>query len=432
MKKITSPFSLKKALFESIGKLMENKDGFFENPRTDFSRIQKISLHDTMLFPMVISNEKTAVEMLDYFPTDALPSQSAMSYRRDQLKVAAYEALFKDFTSKLSQNRTFHGLRVIACDGTRLNTPYNPKDTESFVDCIEGRKGFNQYHLITCYDVLNEVFTDAVIQGYYSMNEKLAFCTMLDRYPTNAPFLFVCDRGFASYNTVAHVQKNGHFFLIRLTAPMAHKIFPDTQDIEHADVLDVVDTYYIGRIRNKESKQLKNYHFKNSTHRFDFIPVGSKRIESYQARLVKFPLPSGEYEYLLTNLPQEKFTLSDLKKLYQMRWGVEISYRYLKYASGMVYMHSIKQKFLFQEIFAKLTLYNFCTAVKKCLKKTSDNCKHKYVTEKTYLIKSCIRFLKNQLEDIIDLVENKKVPVRADRTFSRNLRRRHANTLQYR
>lgn len=418
---------------ESIDALMEKKEDFFENPKTDFSRIQKISLHDTMLFPMVISNEKTAVEMLDYFPSDAIPSQSAMSYRRDQLKVSAYEALFKGFTSKLPQKRTFHGLHVIACDGTRVNTPYNPKDTDSFADCIENRKGFNQYHLITCYDVLNEVFTDAVIQGYHSMNEKLAFCTMLDRYPADAPSLFVCDRGFASYNVISHVQRNGHFFLIRLTAPMAHKIFPDTQDIERADVLDIEDTYYVGRVRSKEHSQLKNYHFISVKRTYDSIPAGSMTLERFHVRLIKFPLPGGSYEYLLTNLLQETCSLLDLKELYRMRWGIETSYRYLKYASGMVYMHSVKQKFLFQEIFAKLTLYNFCTAAGQCRKeKTSGPRKYKYVIEKTYLVKACIRFLKGQLVDVIELIEKRKVPIRAGRTFERNLRRRHANTLQYR
>lgn len=96
-------------------------------------------------------------------------------------------------------------------------------------------------------------------------------------------------------------------------------------------------------------------------------------------------------------------------------------------------MHSVKPQFIFQEIYAKLTLYNFCTAIKQCTEiENSSKQKHQYVIEKTYLIKCCIRFLRDMLDDIIKLVEKRKVPVRAGRKFDRNLRRQHADTLQYR
>lgn len=432
MKKST-PYVWKNALLDSIDSIAQNKATYFENPETAFSRTQKISLRDTILFPMVASNESTSVELLDYFPMKDLPSQAAMSYRRNQLKLSAYQAVFQDFTRKLPQEKNYCGMRVIACDGTRLNTPYNPQDTDSYVNCIEGRKGFNQYHLTTCYDVLNEVFTDAVIQGYYSMNEKLALCTMMDRYNSDNPILFVADRGFSSYNVIAHAFYNKQFFLLRLPFPMAKNIFCDTQNISDNDIMDIEDTFYVGRVRNKISKTLKNYHFRAKNKPYDYIPIGSKEIDSFSVRLVKFPLPSGETEYLLTNLPKNTFSIADLQELYRLRWNVETSFRYLKYASGIIYMHSLKQKFLFQEIFAKLTLYNFCTAVNQCINlKTTANLAHKYVIEKAYLVKSCIRFLKGQLKYIIQLVKKRKVPIRAGRKFERNIRRGHADTLQYR
>lgn len=436
--KTISPSYWKEMYLQSIDKLFEHKDLYFENPEKAFSRTQKISLWDTMLFPMVADNCSTAIELLDYFTKndlqlDILPSQAAMSYRRDQLKVSAYKDVFTDFTSKIPQKKTFHGLQVIACDGTRLNTPYNPKDLNSFVNHIEGRKGFNQYHLTTCYDVLNEVFTDAVIQGYHSMNEKLALSEMMDRCGGTLNLLFVADRGFASYNVVAHAVNNGHNFLIRLTKPMAKKIFFDTVNLDEVETCDLEDTFYVGRVRNKNSKALSNYHFVSNEKKYDYVPVKSEKIDQFHARLVKFTLPGGNTEYLLTNLPKKKFTISDLKELYRLRWEIETSFRHLKYASGMVHMHSIKPKFIFQEIFAKLTLYNFCTAVKLCTHvKSSKQLKHNYVIEKTYLIKTCIRYLKDMLSDIITLIEKRKVPVRAGRSSERNIRRQHADTMQYR
>ena len=42
-----------------------------------------------------------------------------------------------------------------------------------------------------------------------------------------------------------------------------------------------------------------------------------------------------------------------------MRWGIETSFRTLKYTLGLVYFHSKKEEYITQEIFAKLTMYNF-------------------------------------------------------------------------
>ena len=40
-------------------------------------------------------------------------------------------------------------------------------------------------------------------------------------------------------------------------------------------------------------------------------------------------------------------------------WGIEVSFRYLIHANGLLYFHSKKPEFLKQEIYANLILYNF-------------------------------------------------------------------------
>lgn len=431
MRKLT-PCKLKKILFESIDQLLENKDKYLTNPRTDFSRTQKISFRDTMLFPMIAANESTSVEMLDFFSSSKLPTQAAMSYRRDQVNTDAFKTLFTSFTARLPQKKTFRGMHLIACDGTRLNTPYDPSNQESFVKCIKNRKGFNQYHLVTCYDVLNEVFTDAVIQGYHSMNENLAFTTMMERLPNNTNMLFTADRGFSSYNVIAHAINGGHHFLIRTTAAMAKNIFRDTNKVFESDFFDIEDDIYVGRVRTNQFLSLDNYHYVSKYQPYDYIAPKSKEIDCFHLRLVKIILPGGEPEYLITNLPQSSFSVDDLKEIYRLRWGIETSFRYLKYASSLIHIHALKPAFIFQEIFSKLILYNFCTAVDRiATKEKRSDLKHEYSTERTYLIKSCIRFLKGKLRSLLDVIQKRKVPVRTGRKFERNLRTQHADTLQY-
>ena len=61
----------------------------------------------------------------------------------------------------------------------------------------------------------------------------------------------------------------------------------------------------------------------------------------------------------MTDLPADEFPLSALKELYAMRWGVETSFRDLKYTVGLLCFHSKKSSFILQEIWARLTMYNF-------------------------------------------------------------------------
>lgn len=76
-------------------------------------------------------------------------------------------------------------------------------------------------------------------------------------------------------------------------------------------------------------------------------------------RVTRIKLSDGSYECLVSNLPMPEFTSDDLKDIYHARWNIETSFRYLKYAVGMTSFHAKKVEFVKQEIFAKLTLYNF-------------------------------------------------------------------------
>ena len=74
---------------------------------------------------------------------------------------------------------------------------------------------------------------------------------------------------------------------------------------------------------------------------------GKKHSHLYflQFRVVKIKTAENTYEYLITNLPFS-FTLDDIRECYHWRWGIEISFRYLKHATGLLYFHSKQPEFL--------------------------------------------------------------------------------------
>ncbi|WP_306756916.1 transposase [Agathobacter rectalis] len=49
--------------------------------------------------------------------------------------------------------------------------------------------------------------------------------------------------------------------------------------------------------------------------------------------------------------------------IYHLRWGIETSFRELKYAIGLTSFHARKPDFIKQEIYARLLLYNYCELI---------------------------------------------------------------------
>ena len=117
------------------------------NPVSDFTRTKKISFNQTMIFPMIAGSDNVSTELLSFFGEDKMPFPSAMIQRRNQVKPEAFRELFTRFTKQFPVLKTFNGYQLVACDGSRLNLPYNPSDPDSFIQCISGREGINQIHL---------------------------------------------------------------------------------------------------------------------------------------------------------------------------------------------------------------------------------------------------------------------------------------------
>ena len=76
-------------------------------------------------------------------------------------------------------------------------------------------------------------------------------------------------------------------------------------------------------------------------------------------RIVRFPISEDSFEVILTNLPADDYPPLEIKHLYSMRWGIETSFRSLKYTVGLLYFHSKKAEYIRHETVARLIMYNF-------------------------------------------------------------------------
>lgn len=426
----------KQVLRSTISSLFDCREEFLSNPDSDFTRVQKISFEQTMVFPMVGGSENTNTELLDFFGEEGIPFASALIYRRNQVKPEAFQALFHQFTKKIPVPNTFHGFQLAGFDGTRTNLPYHPSDQDTFIQSIKGRKGINQMHLNCLYDLMNDIFLDVEIQGIHQMNEQAAFCAVLDRNSqddSKRKRIYILDRGFASYNIFAHAIHNGQFFLIRTSDKFAKSLCRDHKEWLDSSSFDKKLSVLIGRRRTKENTKNKDFHYIARRRNYDYIEPGSDKTESLPLRILKFPIGEDSYEYTVTNLPEYAFSESAIKQLYGLRWNEEVAFRFLKYAGNLVHFHSLKKAHLIQEIYGKLTFYNFSSflamVIGRIQKKTD---KYVYALNHTQAQKVCIRFLRGAVKDPAKLICKYLVPIRPGRKFHRNLRTQSADTLNYR
>lgn len=179
----------------------------------------------------------------------------------------------------------------------------------------------------------------------------------------------------------------------------------------------------------------EKYRWLHPQRSFDFIaPEDRDSIYTLSFRLVKITLDNGMYEYLITNLPEKRFSIIDLKELYKIRWKIETSFLFLKYGIALNYFHSIIRDFISQEIFARLILFNFISLIISCIEVQASDTKYSYQISISDAIYKCRLFLIKRMQNIafIDLLLSDKTPVRPDRTFKRNMQSQRLKSLQNR
>lgn len=235
--------------------------------------------------------------------------------------------------------------------------------------------------------------------------------------------LIIADRGYENYNLMAHIQEKGWFFLIRIKDIHSKKCMAAALDLPDTDSFDLAIDLALTRTKNKETSGLFNdrnhFRFLPSTSTFDFLPKGKPSNEGgtfylLPFRIVRFKITEESYETVVTNLPKDSFPPAQLKELYNMRWGIETSFRELKYTVGLLHFHAKKVEYIYQEIFARLIMYNFAELITSHVVVKQKNRKYPYRINFAAAVHICRNFfLKNiSPSDIEALLLMHLLPVR--------------------
>lgn len=352
---------------------------------------------------------------------------SALSQRRAQIPPEVFRNVFDRFNAGCVDNALFRGYRLLAVDGTTINLPRNPA-APSFVQNDGIPNGVNQLHVTPLYDLLSRTFADVVIQPEPRKDEIGALVEMLERNTFPQKTLIIADRGFEGYNLIAHcLEKPNVDFLIRVK--QSRSAMREVAKLPMME-LDCMVGFTITTTQTNADKQGGYIHLqvpkkskagsKTRRGRWDFPSPYPMRF-----RICRFLLDNGEFETVATSLPAS-FTLDDIKELYHLRWGIETSFRDLKYTLGLVNLHGKSDAFAEQEIYATLTAFNYASRVcREVIVRQPKDGVYAYKVNFKMAVMLCKEFLRTPNTDgekLLQEIARYTVPVRPNRQDERNLR----------
>jgi hypothetical protein len=413
---------------------------FFKNPEKDFTRDRKLPFKSMMQMIISMGGNSIYKELLETQGySEDTAATSAFVQQRDKILPYAFEFLFREFTSKYTETNAFRGYRLLAVDGSSLRIAPTSDADGTFVS-QSSASGYCAMHLNAMYDLLNRLYVDAILQPEKQMNEQRAMADMIDRSEIDDKVIVIADRGYESYNLFAHAERKGWKYLIRVKDLDSSGILSGLS-LPKSEEFDVQINRIITRKQTKEVKENPDiYRFVPSNVKFDYLEKRTNRStnEMYRMsfRVVRFKVTDDIYETVITNLDQTEFSPDDLKELYRMRWGIETSFRDLKYTVGLINFHAKKRDFITQELFARLTIYNFAEMVTSHIIISKADRKLTYQVNFTVTVHLCKRFLRTQRNEtppnIEALIRKNILPIRPGRKDKRNLRSKSAVSFLYR
>lgn len=243
-----------------------------------------------------------------------LPTASAYCQARQKLQPELFAALNQQTTSdfyRLSATDgslvRWHGHRMVGVDGTTLNLPDTPELRRAFSVVANQHTTYLQGSAVVLYDLGND-FGLAAHLGPLSGEKGPLFENLWSQ--TQAGDVLVLDRNFADYELIVRATQAGRHVVIRCS-----RHFKAVKQFWQSDTHDQVVTLEVPQT-NELRKLVKQ----------------QKLPASLQVRLLKFTLPDGQCEVLLTDLSDpHTYPAIEFYQLYGRRWGQETYYDRFKH-----------------------------------------------------------------------------------------------------
>ena len=361
-----------------------------------FTRKRKLPFYALLKFLLSMHKTSTQSALGNFLERKGITmSQQALSKARSKFDHTPFLKLFNGIRNAfysseyIDKLHKFNGKFLIAIDGSDTALPNLPSLLKKFGGT--GSKASSPTaRMSIAYDILNDFIMEAnfsplnVSERDHAQNHIEQVGKIIDLKDS----VFIMDRGYASQELIELLSKK---------------------------------SLYLFRLRTKFSTEI------------DALSLGSHIITMYddvKVRIVKFTLPSGEIETLLTNI----FDLdeSEFKDLYFRRWRIEVKYDVVKNKLEMPCFSGFSENVIMQDFWISMYLANMAAIAKneadekiKEERLDKDN-KYEYQANVNTLIGSMrdrladAVFTRNpnqrqkKLERIILEIQKSVVPIRSD------------------
>lgn len=245
---------------------------------------------------------------------EAVPTASAYCQARQKLKPELFARLnqivVEDFYRLYEADgavKRWRGHRLLGADGTKLNLPDSEGLRAAFTVHSNQHEEFVQATAVVLHDLLNDICLQAYL-GPVSGEKR----PLLDHLweATSENDLLVFDRNFGDYSIVAWAVMTRRDVIIRCR----RQSFSVVEEFWQSDKLEAIVTLNVSQ--SVETQRFVREHN---------LP------ENVRVRLLKFTLPTGETEVLLTTLcDRQKYPRKEFYTVYGWRWGDETYYDRIK------------------------------------------------------------------------------------------------------
>lgn len=343
-------------------------------------------------------------------------SKSAFCQTRLKLKAEAYldlnEVVCSEFYSD-NEIKIWKAYRLIGIDGSTIHLPCSKELLKEFgYEINKAKEKVPMAKISTCFDLLNELILNPVIDAYSSDEYQMAI-EHINKLQKGD--LLILDRGYDAAWMFYLLTKKEIDFVIRISRNLFTGFWSSDKQSEVISI-------------DKVSKQSKKRIKKLGLH---FTP--------FSIRLVKVSLDSGETEVLATSLlDDKKYPAPVFKELYFKRWGIEEEYNHLKNHLEIENFSGKSVLAVKQDFYANTLIENlrslFSKEAEERIKEHKSETKYEYKVNRNlslgFLKDEIVRLLLSDDPDSYNKIEKlfliEPVPIRKNRKVERVFHYRRA------
>ena len=267
----------------------------------DFTRNRKMPFSRLVMFMLNMVKSSTQTCLDRFFEQtghkDTHMAQQSFSEAREKIKWEAFRELFRMIVNLIytAYYETWHGYRVSAIDGSKVQIPDDSKLRDYYGTIGKGNSAATGQGS-ALYDVYNNVLIDVQLEPIETDERELALrhIDVLRGLPSFDKECIIFDRGYASFDLIKALNDHGIHFVMR-----------------------------VRRKFNLSIDQLAEGDHRNVT-------LHKKGYESISVRAIKFLLNSGEEETLITDIIDKRMGIPAFTALYFKRWPVETKFDEIK------------------------------------------------------------------------------------------------------